>query len=98
MPSLIWRLADDAARRQVLLAGWAVSGALDPSIRSDRVPSRFDAGERAETGDELAIGQQWRRFAADVAMAAVVPVALRELSRQAFVDRPRTEDQQVVHG
>ena len=29
-------------------------------------------------------------------MAAVVPVALREVPCQAFVDRPGTEDEQIV--
>jgi hypothetical protein len=67
-----------------------------PAIRSDRAPSRLDAGEPVQKGDELAIGQGRRRFAGDLAMAVVTPVAFRDLSRQAFVDGPWTEDQQVV--
>jgi hypothetical protein len=96
LPSVAWRLVDDAARRKVFAPRRAVCRRLAPAIRSDRATSLFDAGERAEPGDELPIGQRWRRFAGNVAMETVALVALGELPRQAFVDGPRTEDQQVV--
>jgi hypothetical protein len=94
--SVAWRLADDAARRRLGLARWAVCRRLAPAIGSDRVSPWFDAREPAETCQELAIGHRRGRLAGDVAMASVVLVARRELPRQAFVDRPGTEDQQVV--
>jgi hypothetical protein len=60
------------------------------------MPSWFDAREPAETRYELAIGHRRGRLGGVGAMASVVLVGRAELPRQAFVDRPGTEDQQVV--
>jgi hypothetical protein len=67
-----------------------------PAIRSDRPPSGFDAGEPAETRDELTIGQRRRRLAGDRPRMSSVLVARSDLTRQAFVDSAWTDDQQLV--
>ena len=96
LPSIARRLGDDATRRKVRLAGWAVSRGVAPAIRSDRAPPRFGAGEPPAARDELAIGQRWRRLAGDVAIESVARVALCDMPPQALMDDPWTEDQQVV--
>jgi hypothetical protein len=60
------------------------------------VSSWFDAREPAEARHELPIGHRRGRLAGDVASMSVVLVVLRDSARQAFVDRPGTEDQQLV--
>ena len=69
---------------------------LSPAVRPDRVPSRLDAREAAETCHELPIRHRLGRLAGDVANVSVAAVTLGDVPGQAFVDCPGTQDQQVV--
>ena len=64
----------------------------------DRTPSWFDPGETPETSDELAIGQRSGHLTGNVAMASGVPIPRGKQAREAFVNGPRAEDQEVVAG
>ena len=80
------------------MARRVVPGRLAPAIRPHRSASWLDAGEAAESGDELAI-REWRgRLADDLPVAARRVVAMLKLPCQALVNRAWAKDQEVVAG